>query len=77
MVNYEPGLKDEKLKKFTDVYLISYPITRVNDDIISELGEPRGLPTSIIISPEGDIAKRITGMVDERSLNKMISSFQQ
>jgi thiol-disulfide isomerase/thioredoxin len=76
-VNYEPGVKDEKLKKFTDVYLISYPITRVNDDIISELGEPRGLPTSIIISPEGDIAKRITGMVDERSLNKMISSFQQ
>lgn len=76
-VNYEPGVKDERLKKFTDVYLITYPITRVNDDIIDELGEPRGLPTSIIISPAGDIAKRITGMVDERSLDKMISSYQE
>lgn len=76
-VNYEPGVKDERLKKFTEVYLITYPITRVNDDIINELGEPRGLPTSIIISPEGDIAKRITGMVDERSLDKMISSYRQ
>jgi len=76
-VNYEPEVKDERLKKFTDVYLISYPITRVNDDIIKELGEPRGLPTSIIISPEGKIAKRITGMVDARSLDKMISSYLQ
>ena len=76
-VNYEPGIKDEKLKKFIDLYLISYPITKVNDDIIDKLGEPRGLPTSIIISPEGKIAKRVTGMVDARSLDKMISSYQQ
>ncbi len=76
-VNYEPGVRDEKLKKFVDLYLISYPVTKVNDDIIKVLGEPRGLPTTIIISPEGDIAKRITGMVDARSLDKMITHYQK
>jgi hypothetical protein len=74
-VNYEPGLKDERLEKFIALYLISYPITRVNDEIIDALGEPRGLPTSILIDPEGNIAKKITGMVSERSLNKMIANY--
>ena len=74
-VNYEPGLKDERLEKFIALYLISYPITRVNDEIIDALGEPRGLPTSILIDPEGNIAKKITGMVSERSLNKMIAKY--
>ncbi len=76
-VNYEPGLKQEKLKKFIAVYLITYPVTRVNKEIISALGEPRGLPTSILISPKGDIAKRITGMVDEKRINKIITQYSQ
>ncbi len=76
-VNYEPGLTDEKLKKFIDVYLVSYPVSRVNQEIIDALGEPRGLPTSILISPEGDIAKRITGMVDEKRINKIITQYTQ
>lgn len=76
-VNYEPGLKDKKLTKFIDVYLISYPVTRVNQGIIDALGEPRGLPTSILITPEGKIAKRITGMVDGRKINKIIAQYSQ
>ncbi len=74
-VNYEPGIKDEKLKKFVDLYLISYPVTRVNEAIIQALGEPRGLPTSILISPEGKIARRVTGMTDGRRINKMIEQY--
>ncbi len=74
-VNYEPGLKDERLKKFIALYLVSYPITRVNDEIIDALGEPRGLPTSILIDQEGNVAKKITGMVTERRLNKLIAQF--
>ena len=75
-VNYEPGLKDERLKKFIAVYLVTYPVTRVNDEIIKALGEPRGLPTSILIDPQGNIAKRLTGMVDERKLNKVIAQHE-
>jgi len=76
-VNYEPGLKDERLKKFIDLYLVSYPITRVNDEIIEALGEPRGLPTSILIDPQGNVAKKITGMVTQRRLNQLIEQYQK
>ncbi len=75
-VNYEPGITDEKLKKFIALYLVSYPITKVNDDIIKVLGEPRGLPTSILIDPQGNITKRLTGMLTQRRLNKIISQFE-
>ncbi|MCU7940218.1 MAG: TlpA family protein disulfide reductase [gamma proteobacterium symbiont of Bathyaustriella thionipta] len=75
-VNYEPGLKDERLKKFIALYLVAYPVTRVNGEIINALGEPRGLPTSILIDPQGNIAKRISGMVDERRLNTIIEQHQ-
>lgn len=71
-VNYEPGLKEERLKNFIAVYLMAYPVTRVNDDIIEALGEPRGLPTSVLISPQGEVVKTIAGMVSEQSLNKLI-----
>ena len=76
-VNYEPGLKDERLKKFIELYLVSYPITRVNDEIIEVLGEPRGLPTSILIDPQGNVAKKITGMVTQRRLNQLIEQYQK
>ncbi|MCW8930735.1 MAG: TlpA family protein disulfide reductase [Gammaproteobacteria bacterium] len=74
-VNYEPGIKDERLQKFMALYLVSYPITRVNDEIIDALGEPRGLPTSILIDPQGNVAKKLTGMVTERKLNQLILQF--
>lgn len=75
-VNYEPGLKDERLKKFIALYLVTYPMTRVNDDIINALGEPRGLPTSILIDPQGNVVKKITGMVTDKSLNEIIAQYE-
>lgn len=75
-VNYEPGLSDERLKKFIALYLVSYPVTRVNDSIIKALGEPRGLPTSMLINPKGDVIKTITGMVSDRRLNKLIADYE-
>ncbi len=74
-VNYEPGLKDERLKKFIELYLISYPVTRVNDEIIDALGEPRGLPTSILIDQQGNVAKKITGMLTHVRLKKIIAKY--
>ena len=74
-VNYEQGLKDERLKKFIDLYLITYPITRVNDEIIQALGEPRGLPTTVLIDPQANVVKKFAGMVTERRLNEMIAEY--
>ncbi len=72
-VNFEPGITDEKLKKFIALYLVSYPITKVSDEIIAALGEPRGLPTSILIDPQGNVVRKLVGMVDERRINKVIA----
>ncbi|MCK5697146.1 MAG: TlpA family protein disulfide reductase [Gammaproteobacteria bacterium] len=71
-INYEPKIKEDALNKFIGLYLINYPITRVNKDIITALGEPRGLPTSMLIDPEGNIVKKITGMVDGRQLKALM-----
>jgi len=76
-VNYEPGLKDERLKKFMAVYLISYPVTRVNDAIIDAVGQPRGLPTSVLINPRGEIVKTISGMVTDKTLNQIIAQYEK
>lgn len=75
-VNYEPELKEEKLKKFTELYLMSYPVTRVNEGITKSLGEPRGLPTTVLIDPQGEIVKKIAGMVSDKSLNKLIEQYE-
>ncbi|WP_198263786.1 TlpA family protein disulfide reductase [sulfur-oxidizing endosymbiont of Gigantopelta aegis] len=76
-VNYEPGISDKKLNHFLALYLVNYPITRVNDEIIATLGEPRGLPTSILIDPQGNVKKKISGMVTDRKLNQMIAQFER
>jgi len=76
-VNFEQGLSDKRLDKFIALYLVSYPVTRMSDEIIKALGQPRGLPTSILIDPQGNIAKTITGMVDERRLNKIITDYEK
>lgn len=74
-VNYEPGLKDERLKKFIALYLVAYPVTRVNDEIIEALGEPRGLPTTFLLDPQANVVKKFSGMVTDRRLNEMIEEY--
>lgn len=74
-VNYEPGIKDERLKSFIASYLITYPVTRINDDIIDALGEPRGLPTSVLINPQGEVVKTIAGIVTDKTLNQLIAQY--
>ncbi|MCU7837236.1 MAG: TlpA family protein disulfide reductase [gamma proteobacterium symbiont of Taylorina sp.] len=76
-VNYEPGITIERLKKFSELYLVSYPMTQMNDEIIDALGEPRGLPTSILVNPEGDVVKKFTGMISDRTLKKYIAQYNK
>jgi thiol-disulfide isomerase/thioredoxin len=75
-INYEPELSNKELEKFIALYLISYPVTRVDETIIAALGRPRGLPTSIIIDPQGHIVKKISGMITNRRLNTLIDSYR-
>jgi cytochrome c biogenesis protein CcmG/thiol:disulfide interchange protein DsbE len=51
---------------------MNYPIVLGNDDIADKFGGMLGLPTSIVISRDGKIAKRYIGLVNEDSLEKQI-----
>jgi thiol-disulfide isomerase/thioredoxin len=51
---------------------MNYPIVLGNDEIADKFGGMLGLPTSIVISRDGKIAKRYIGLVNEADLEKQI-----
>jgi thiol-disulfide isomerase/thioredoxin len=51
---------------------MNYPIVLGNDDLASKFGGLIGLPTSIVISREGQIAKRFIGLANHDQLQKAI-----
>jgi cytochrome c biogenesis protein CcmG/thiol:disulfide interchange protein DsbE len=52
--------------------LMNYPIVLGDDDLASKFGGLLGLPTSLVISRDGKIAKRYIGIVSEADLDKEI-----
>jgi thiol-disulfide isomerase/thioredoxin len=53
---------------------MNYPIVLGNDDLSSKFGGLLGLPTSVLITRDGKIAKRYIGLVSEDDLNQEIQS---
>jgi thiol-disulfide isomerase/thioredoxin len=52
---------------------VVYPIAQVTlDKPVKDFDEPRGLPTTYLISPDGKVAKHIVGPVTESSLATLI-----
>ncbi len=51
---------------------MNYPIVLGNDDLADKFGGLIGLPTTVVISRDGKVQKRYIGLVDEKSLEKMI-----
>lgn len=52
---------------------VSYPIAQVTlDKPVPDFDEPRGLPTTWLIGPDGKVAKRFVGPVTEASLGDAI-----
>ncbi len=66
----DPGL----LKKFTDSYLVEFPVLLVNDDIVHKvIDKPfQGVPVFYIYNPKGKFVKRIDGMVTKADLESAI-----
>ncbi|GAB6042756.1 TlpA family protein disulfide reductase [Endothiovibrio diazotrophicus] len=62
----------ERLRQFVDDYLISYPV--LTDPVPAEraLGRLRGLPTTVLLSPTGEVVFRHAGAVTQRALERMI-----
>jgi len=51
---------------------INYPIVLGNDDLAAKFGGMLGLPTTLVISRDGKIAKRYIGLANDADLEKQI-----
>ncbi|HIP53542.1 MAG TPA: TlpA family protein disulfide reductase [Chromatiales bacterium] len=70
-VNMERA-RDETLREFVEAYFISYPIVRAEPAPRTELGSVPGLPTTYIVSPEGEVVARHVGPLTADALEKYI-----
>lgn len=61
------------IKAFLLKHPVSYPVAQVTmDKPLKDFDEPRGLPTTWLIGPDGKVAKRFVGTVNESSLGTAI-----
>ncbi len=71
-VNFEDiGL--EELKRFNEEYFMNYPVLRTKPSGSSALGVIPGLPTTFLVSPEGEIIARQVGPVTAKLINEFIN----
>ena len=53
---------------------MNYPIVIGNDAAADKFGGLLGYPTSVLITRDGKIIKRITGIINEQEISKSIES---
>jgi len=56
---------------------MNYPIVLGNDDLAAKFGGLIGLPTSVVISRDGKVAKRFIGLASRDQLEKTIQDLLQ
>ena len=65
------------LKEFADSHFMSYPIVRMDPVPVTALGPVLGLPTSYIVSPEGEVVARQEGPVTREAIETYLERKQQ
>jgi len=69
---YEDSDKAD-IQAFLAKHPVSYPVAQVSlEDSPKDFDEPRGLPTTYLIAPDGRVAKRFVGPVTGQSLGAAI-----
>ena len=63
------------IKEFLGKHPVKYPIANVPiDEPPADFGAPKGLPTTYLIAPDGSVAKKFTGPVTLRELEKAVGA---
>jgi len=75
-VNYEE-VNQDYLREFVDSHLISYPVVRSEPLPVTPLGPVLGLPTTYIISPQGERVARQEGPVTRKAIEAYLERKQQ
>ena len=66
----------QQLLEFLEDYFITYPIFVSKPTQQSELGLIPGLPTTFLISPQGEVVARQVGPVTQEMIEQFIQNFQ-
>ena len=69
-------ISDDEVKQFLDDYFIEYPNARVGPTSESKLGRIPGLPTSFLLSPQGNVVARQVGGVTREMIEKFIQKWE-
>jgi len=63
---------DENVRKFLARFKVNYPMLLAEPDSRSPLGEIKGLPTTFIVSPDGNVVHQELGRVTYAELEDII-----
>jgi thiol-disulfide isomerase/thioredoxin len=74
-VNVE-NISAEKLKKFVEDRVISYPILRGKPESKTSLGRISGMPTTYLVTPEGEVVARQSGKITVAAIESFIKKYQ-
>jgi len=75
-VDYEE-VNNDYLKEFVESHFMSYPVVRMDPVPVTRLGPVTGLPTTYIISPQGERMARQEGPVTQEAIEKYIERKEQ
>jgi thiol-disulfide isomerase/thioredoxin len=75
-INYEE-VNQEYLRDFVESHFMSYPVLRMEPAPVTELGPVLGLPTTYIISPEGERIARQEGPVTGDAIESYLQRKKQ
>jgi len=70
-------VSEDYLKEFVDSHFMSYPVVRMDPAPVGKLGPVMGLPTTYIISPQGERMARQEGPVTQEAIEKYIERKEQ
>lgn len=66
----------EQLESFLDAYMIDYPVYTSQPVSQSELGGVPALPTTFLVSPEGEVVARQVGPVTGEMIESFIAKWE-
>ncbi|WP_051145203.1 TlpA disulfide reductase family protein [Thiomicrorhabdus sp. Kp2] len=76
-VNYEAN-DPQKVKNFAESQMINYPVVRFKgkvDGRTTPFGDLKGLPTTYMVTPAGDVVAARVGMVDQNMLETFMERY--
>jgi len=78
-VDYE-DIEPHKVQAFAESQMINYPIVRFTGKIdgkSSPFGPVRGLPTTYMVTPKGELVAARTGMIDDKTIESFIENYEK